>query len=105
MPRLEIDFVDATDHTYEHLIFRQEGMPGLRLSGCWLPEFVEGLEKANDPEAHCMFQNYFVLNNKLGSTVSISSRASPLLQLSPDQRDKLIVHLRASYAALISIYR
>lgn len=105
MAKLEIDFVEATDKVYEHFFFRQEGMTGMKLHGCWLPEFVEGLERANDSEKFCMFQNYFVLNNKNGSTISISSKPAPLLQLSSEQRAKLIAHLRSTYADLISIYR
>jgi hypothetical protein len=105
MAKLEIDFVDVTDDVYEHFLFRQEGMKGMKLPGAWLPEFVEALERPNDPERFCFFQNYFVLNNKNGSTISISTKSEPLLQLSAEQRAKLIAHLRSTYAALISVYR
>lgn len=105
MAKLEIDFVDATDKVWEHFILRQEGMTGMKLPACWLPEFIEALERHNDPEKFCIFDNYFVLNSKNESTISISTKAAPLLQLSSEQRAKLIAHLRSTYAALISIYR
>ena len=105
MSKLEIDFVDATDTTWEHFVLRQEGMRGMKLPGCWLPEFVEALERPNDSERFCIFNNYFVLNTKAGSTISISTRDAPLLQLSTEQRAKLIAHLRSTHAALISVYR
>lgn len=105
MSKLEIDFIEATDKVYEHFLFRQEGMTGMKLPGAWLPEFIEALERPNDPEKFCIYQNYFVLNSKSGSTISISTKAAPLLQLSSEQRAKLIAHLRSTYAALISVYR
>lgn len=105
MTKLEVIFRDETDDTWEHFLLKQEGMPGMKLPGCWLPEFVEALEMPNDSERLCMFENYFVLNTAHGSTISISTRSSPLLQLSTEQRAKLIAHLRSTYAALISVYR
>lgn len=105
MAKLEIDFVDATDVSWEHFLFRQEGMSGMKLPGCWLPEFVEALESQHNTERFCIFNNYFVLNTPAGSTISISTSESPLLQLSAEQRAKLIAHLRSTYAALISVYR
>lgn len=105
MARLEIDFVDSTDRTYEHLIFRQEGMRGMKLPCCWLPEFIEGLERPNDPEAFCIYHKYFVLNSKHTSKISVYANDEPLLQLSSDQRAKLIAHLKSTYAELISVYR
>lgn len=105
MSALTIDFVEATDAVYEYFLFRQEGMPGMKLHGCWLPEFVEALERPNDTEKFCIYNNYFMLNTKNGSTISISTKQAPLLQLSAEQRAKLIAHLRSTYAALISVYR
>lgn len=86
-------------------MFRQEGMVGLRLPGCWLPEFVEALEKSNDSESFCVYKNIMCLNNRHGTTISVHARVVPLLQLSTEQRAKLIAHLRSTYAVLISVYR
>lgn len=105
MAKLEIHFSDATDDEWEYFYFKQEGMTGLRLPGAYLPEFVEALERPNDSEVFYFWQNRSVLNTKLGSTISISTMQAPLLQLSADQRAKLIAHLRSAYAALIKTYR
>lgn len=80
-------------------------MRGIKIPGAYLPEFVEALERPNDSERFCCFYDYFVQNDKRGTTITVSTVASPLLQLSADQRAKLIVLFRTTYAALISIYR
>lgn len=105
MTRLEIHHIDTTADKWEHFVFKQEGMPGLNFPGAYLPEFIEGLERPNDSGIFYFWQNYSVLNNKLGSTISISTMQTPLLQLSADQRAKLIAHLKSAYAALIKTYR
>lgn len=104
MARLEIDFVDSTDKHWEHFRFRQEGMRGLTLLGCWLPEFVESLENPSFEE-FCVFNQYMVKHNKYSTVIREYASQTTLLQLSSEQRAKLIAHLRSTYASLISVYR
>lgn len=103
--KLEIDFIDATDSTWEHFRFRQEGMLGMKLPGAYLPEFVEALENSSEINKFCIYENFFIAHDRSGATVTISTKPLPLLQLSIDQRAKLIAHLRSAHAALISVYR
>lgn len=105
MAKLAVDFVESTSDTWEHFKFKQEGMRGFTLPGAYLPEFVEALERPEDPEPFYMFFDYSVLNTKAGTTVCKSTKVVPLLQLSAEQRAKLVAHLRTTYAHLISIYR
>lgn len=105
MSKLTVDYVPATDDVWEHFLLRQEGMRGLKIPGAYLPEFVEALEKPNNPDRFCCFYDYFVLNDKRGTTVSVYTREAPLLQLTPDHRAKLIALFRTTYASLISVYR
>lgn len=99
--KIEVEFSEATDTRYEQFFFRQEGLPGLRLAGCWLPEFVAALKKPHSSEAFCLFQNYWCVNNRLGATFTISTSAVPLLRLDSTVRAKLIAHLTTDYAALL----
>jgi len=105
MAKLTIDFVDVTDDRWEHFVFGQEGSLGFVLPGAYLPEFIESLENTSNPNEMYFFQNYYVLNGKNNTTVGISTKDSPLLQLDAGQRAKLIAYLRTAYAALISVYR
>lgn len=99
--KLELDFRAATDSRYEQLIFRQEGLHGFKLPGCWLPEFVKALEMPLDLGKICIYQDYWLENTRNGTTVHKSSIDAPLLSIDVGQRDKLIAHLKSAYAALL----
>lgn len=98
---LEIDFREAADTRYEQLHFKQAGMHGMKLPGCWLPEFVQALERAPDSYRICIYQDYWLEQKKSGSTFYKSSIDTPLLSIDAGQRDKLLAHLKATYAALL----
>lgn len=99
--KLEIDVKSEDDEMFVRFHFRQEGMPGMRLLGCWLREFVEALEKPFNPERVCVYQDYHVVNTKLKTEVFKSSIETPLLSIDAGQRAKLIAHLKSTYAALL----
>lgn len=98
---LEIDFKDATDTQYEQFHFRQAGLPGMKLPGCWLFDFVKCLEMSPDLGKICVYQDYWIENKKTGSEVRKSSIGTPLLSIDAGQRAKLIAHLKSTYAALL----
>lgn len=99
MSKLEIDFIDDTQDTWAHLIFRQEGMKGFRLPLSYLPEFVDALEKPRNSEPFYFLYNYSVHHSRSSCTLSVSTRPTPLLQIDAGQKTKLIAHLKERYAA------
>lgn len=101
MAKLEIDFIEATSTRYEQIHFKQAGLVGLKLRGCWLPEFLVALEQTDNTEPSCMFQDYWVLRNKAGAVVRKTSIASPLLSLDAGQCDRLVAHLKSTYPHLL----
>lgn len=98
---LEIDFREASSTQYEQLHFRQEGLLGFKLPGCWLGDFVKCLEMPHDLGVIFIYQDYSLVNTKQGTIVYKSSITSPILSIDAGQRDKLLVHLKSAYAALL----
>lgn len=98
---LELDFKEATDTRYEQLHFRQAGLPGLKLPGCWLADFVKSLEMSPDDSKIFIYQDYFVINSKTESTVHKSSIATPILLIDAGQRAKLLAHIKSTFASLL----
>jgi len=97
---LEIECKGEDDDLFIRFHFKQAGMPGMRLPGCWLREFVECLAITPDSSKICIYQDYHVVNTPRGSTLHKSSIETPLLSIDKEQRAKLIVHLKSTYAAL-----
>lgn len=96
--RLEIDFLEETATSCAYLHFHQDGTPGLKLPLACLPELVEALERPGDSQVFYFWQTFGVRTTR--STCSVHKYAidKPLLQLSNEQRAKLVAHLRATYA-------
>ena len=98
---LEIDFREATDTRYEQLHFRQEGLKGFKLPGCWLYDFVKCLEMPRNIGKIVIYQDYWLEATKKDTTIHKSSIDLPILSIDVGQHDRLLTHLKQTYPTLL----
>lgn len=97
--KLLIDFTDEDSTTHAYLTFKQEGRKGLKLPLAYLAEMLNSLETVDNSETSYFWKNYGVVVSRRVYSILISTQEVPLLQLTADQRAKLVVHLKSTYAA------
>lgn len=98
---LEIDFREATDRRYEQLHFKQAGLKGFKLPGCWLYDFVRALEMPRNIGKICICQDYWLEMTNTTTSIHKSSIDLPLMSIDLGQHDRLLTHLKSTYATLL----
>ena len=97
MAALEVDFVDEDTKGSSYVFVRQVGSPGFKIPVSWLSEFVEALDSPMNTETMYFWENYGVRKVKTACLIYVSTSATPLLQLSPEQCAKLSALIRTRY--------
>lgn len=99
--KIHITLIPDSDSFWQHLQFRQEGFPGLNLQIDFLSEFIKALEDTTLDTFVCHRSDYGFIHSKTKSVYVKYANRVPLLQLSADQRARLIAYLRETYKEVL----